>query len=136
MNIQNNSIILKKIAELKAELSELSEKIELERSEASEENPSLQELLDKKEILLTSIEELENPDETIDGANSDQINKTYNVEINGKVKKLKIVIPTEANPSEGLISSQSPLAQALNGKKKGDKIEVAAPMGNIVYILR
>jgi len=133
MNTQSNMIIIKKIEDLKNELNELSSQIEKERLEASEENPSLQELLDKKEILLSELESLENPDENIAGNNSELIDKVYKVIHNGETKTLKIVIPAEANPSEGLISSQSPLAQALSGKKAGDTVEVQTPIGVTLY---
>jgi len=41
----------------------------------------------------------------------------------------KIVSPNDASPSEGLISSASPIAQALLGTKKGDVAKVATPRG-------
>lgn len=39
----------------------------------------------------------------------------------------------EANIPEGRISNESPIGQALLGKKKGDKVTVTAPKGNIEY---
>lgn len=42
----------------------------------------------------------------------------------------------EADPSEGKISSVSPLGQALSGKKKSDKVKVIAPAGEICYIIK
>lgn len=39
----------------------------------------------------------------------------------------------EANPMEKKISVTSPLGKALLGKKKGDKVEVEAPAGKVVY---
>lgn len=39
----------------------------------------------------------------------------------------------EANPREGKISNESPIGLALLGKKKGDKVEVAAPSGSIQF---
>lgn len=47
-----------------------------------------------------------------------------------------IVGEFEADPAEGKISSVSPLGQALSGKKKDDKVKVAAPAGEIVYIIK
>ena len=41
-----------------------------------------------------------------------------------------IVGAAEANPREGKISHESPLGQALIGKKEGDKVEVSAPSGS------
>ncbi len=39
----------------------------------------------------------------------------------------------EANPAEKKISVTSPLGKALLGKKKGDKVEVDAPAGRVIY---
>ncbi len=39
----------------------------------------------------------------------------------------------EANPAEKKISVTSPLGRSLLGKKKGDKVEVEAPAGKVVY---
>jgi transcription elongation factor GreA len=41
----------------------------------------------------------------------------------------KIVSPNDASPSEGLISSASPIAQALLGTKKGEVAKVTTPRG-------
>ncbi len=39
----------------------------------------------------------------------------------------------EADPAQKMISHKSPLGLALLGKKVGDKIEVEAPAGKIIY---
>jgi transcription elongation factor GreA len=44
-----------------------------------------------------------------------------------------IVGEWEADPTNKKISHTSPLGQALLGKCKGEKVEVAAPAGKIVY---
>ena len=41
----------------------------------------------------------------------------------------KIVSPNEARPREGLISSSSPVAQALIGARVGDVVEITTPAG-------
>lgn len=46
-----------------------------------------------------------------------------------------IVGSAESNPSENKISNESPVGQALLGKKVGDTIEVQVPMGTIKYQL-
>lgn len=51
-----------------------------------------------------------------------------------KTKKIiSIVGEFEADPVEGKISSVSPLGKALMGKKKGDKVKVTAPAGDVEY---
>lgn len=44
-----------------------------------------------------------------------------------------LVGSTEANPSLGKISDESPLGRALIGRSVGDEVEVAAPIGNLMY---
>lgn len=44
-----------------------------------------------------------------------------------------IVGPAEANPADGKISNESPLGQALMGRRVGNKVTVEAPGGEIVF---
>ena len=44
-----------------------------------------------------------------------------------------IVGATESDPSEGLISNESPLGQALLGASAGDEVVVTAPAGDVTY---
>lgn len=55
------------------------------------------------------------------------------VHINGKKDVYSIVGEWEADPKEKKISHSSPLGKALLGKKVGEKIEVQAPAGKILY---
>jgi len=43
-----------------------------------------------------------------------------------------IVGSTEADPLDGLISNESPIGSALIGKKKGDKVTVKTPGGELM----
>ena len=45
----------------------------------------------------------------------------------------QLVGRAEANPAHGRISNESPLGQALLGKKVGDLVRVAAPGGTTVF---
>jgi len=47
----------------------------------------------------------------------------------GDTQTFKIVSPNEANPKAGLISSTSPVAQALIGSRPGDEVEIEIPAG-------
>ena len=49
----------------------------------------------------------------------------------GKSRKYQLVGSAEANPLEGRISHQSPVGRALLGKKRGDKVMVQAPAGEM-----
>ena len=60
-----------------------------------------------------------------------------------KIKNLKnnatmeylLVAESEANLKEGKISVDSPIGKGLLGKKVGEKVEVEAPAGTIVYTI-
>lgn len=51
----------------------------------------------------------------------------------GKEHTYTIVGISEADPSEGKISNESPVGQALLGRKKGQQAEVQTPSGSIKY---
>ncbi len=51
----------------------------------------------------------------------------------GKKRNFTIVSFNEANPVEGKISNESPLGTAFIGRKKGDKVLVNTPRGEIKY---
>lgn len=50
--------------------------------------------------------------------------------------ELIIVGSAEADPSEGMISNESPVGSALLGHKVGDVVEVAVPDGTIEYEIK
>lgn len=55
------------------------------------------------------------------------------VKINGSTQVFEIVGDWEADPLNKKISHTSPLGTALSGRKKGEKVEVEAPAGKILY---
>lgn len=58
---------------------------------------------------------------------------TVKAEKNQKV--FHLVGEWEANPASAKISHQSPLGKSLLGKKIGDKVEVQAPVGKVIYTI-
>ncbi len=50
--------------------------------------------------------------------------------------KVMVVSSIEADPDEDRISTESPLGEAIFGKKKGDKVTVEAPAGKITYEIK
>lgn len=50
--------------------------------------------------------------------------------------KYRIVGSAEADPEKGYISNESPIGQALLGKKKGDEVEVMVPAGKMKYKIK
>lgn len=50
-----------------------------------------------------------------------------------KVVTYTIVGPVEADPLEGKVSNESPIGEALMGKKLGDQVTITTPKGEISY---
>lgn len=61
------------------------------------------------------------------------IGTTVHVQIRGGKHKFTIVGSHEADPDMGKISHESPIGQALLGKKIGDEVIVTVPAGEIKY---
>jgi len=65
------------------------------------------------------------------------IGSKVSVEMDGEKMVYEIVGSTEADPSEGRISSESPIGSALMGRKAKESVEAKIPAGNIALkILR
>ena len=62
-----------------------------------------------------------------------QIGSTVKVDGPDGAQSFTIVGSTEARPTEGRISNESPVGRALLGRKKGDKVVVRVPAGDIAY---
>lgn len=61
------------------------------------------------------------------------VGSTVRVHLDGDEQEFQIVGAPEANPTSGKISHESPLGQALLGKKAGEKVTVEAPVGKLSY---
>ena len=113
------------------DLGDLSENAEY--SEAKEQQD-----INEKEIV--NLEKTLKNAETIDDRhfNSDVVNVGSTIKIkSGKIERtFTIVGSNEANPSEGKISNESPLASSFLGHKVNDKVEVDTPRGKIVYVIK
>jgi transcription elongation factor GreA len=62
-----------------------------------------------------------------------QIGSKVTLHLNGNDVEFTIVGAQEANPANKRISHESPLGQALIGKKIGSVVEVEAPVGRVTY---
>ncbi len=58
------------------------------------------------------------------------------VNVNGTEHEFHIVGEWEADPAAKKISHESPLGKALVGKTAGEKVEVEAPAGKIIYHIK
>lgn len=61
------------------------------------------------------------------------VGTTVKVKVNGDDRVFNIVGEWEADPMKQKISYESPLGQALVGKKVGDTVEIEAPAGKVTY---
>ena len=64
-----------------------------------------------------------------------KLGSTVTVHIKGKKEIFMVVGEWEADPHEKKISHESPLGKALLGKRVGEKVQVEAPAGKIVYTI-
>lgn len=67
------------------------------------------------------------------GKKSVQLGSRVTLKVNGKKEVFTLVGEWEADPGEKKISHESPLGKALIGKAIGEKVEVEAPAGKILY---
>lgn len=77
------------------------------------------------------IEDPSNADEVLIGSQVTIVEKGTDDE-----EVYRIVSPADANPAQGKLSMESPLGSALMGKQVGDKVKIAAPDGDITFIVR
>ena len=66
---------------------------------------------------------------------NDHVQIGSTVKVNGPDgnQTFTIVGSTEAKPTDGKISNESPVGRALLGKKKGENVTVQVPAGDIAY---
>lgn len=62
-----------------------------------------------------------------------RLGRTVSLENNGEKFSFTITDPQLANPVEGKISAESPIGEALLGKKQDDIVEVQTPNGKTKY---
>lgn len=137
-----------KFEELQAELSKLKTSERKEVAATLEyakslgdlsENAEYQEARDKQADIEDRIKELENMLKNaviVSKKNSDVIDIGSVVSVKkdgGEEKTYTIVGGEEANAEMGKISHHSPIGGSLLGHKKGDKVTVTTPRGEIVY---
>lgn len=132
--------LVKELHELKeVKRPALVERLAHARAEGDlSENSDYQNARDELDFLdgrITEYQEMIKKAEVVnhDGKGEIAIGAKVEVRINGNSQIYHIVGEWEADPLEKKISHTSPLGQALVGKKPGDKVEVDAPAGKVVY---
>lgn len=122
--------ISERIQEAK-ELGDLSENAEY--SEAKEDQSFIESRILELEAIIRNISIIQKSKKTgvVD------LGSTFIVENNeGQRFTYTLVGKSEANPSAGKISNESPLGEAFLGKKQGDIVAVAVPAGNIQFTIK
>lgn len=69
--------------------------------------------------------------ESSDNTESIRIGNTVTLEMNGKIKKYKLLGSVESDPANGIISHNSPVGMALVGKKVDEEFEIERESGKI-----
>lgn len=127
--------IMLRVQELKKQIELIGNQIEKDRKENDDDDSAvLHELLDKKDFLEQSVNSL------MDSLKNSQLpghfGQYFKVNINGNMRELWVVHPAQADSQNGRISIDSPIAQALEGNRAGDKLEIETPAGKqIIQIL-
>ena len=107
------------------------------------ENSEYDEAMNEQAKLEAKIARLENDIRNANILDEDNLNagvvhpgskvKVENVET-GKKSEYTILGPSESNPSQGIISDQSPIGKSLIGNRKGDVVDVPLPTGKILQL--
>lgn len=131
----------KELAELKSRRGEIAEKIAEARSFGDlSENAEYDAAREEQGLLETRVIEIEDilqhasiiktADATVVGLGS-----AVELKNSDRTVTYTVVGPVEADPMEGKISDESPIGQALMGKKVGDEVTISTPKGEIVYTI-
>lgn len=110
------------------ELGDLAENSEYQSAMAEKERNDAR--ISEIENILGSVEIIKKPK----GDSKVQLGSVVKLKSgSGKAKEFQVVGTVEADPLNGKISDESPIGQALLGKKEGDSIEIKTPAGTDKY---
>ena len=110
------------------EFGDLSENAEY--SAAMQEQDRTESRIAEIEYILQNVEEISKPVR----AGVVQLGSVVELKSKGgKSKSYRVVGTVEANPSEGKISDESPIGQALLKKAVGDNVEIITPAETTTY---
>lgn len=123
---------------------EIAERIKVARSFGDlSENSEYDEAMNEQAKLEAKIARLENDIRNANILDGDNLSagvvhpgskvKVENLDT-GKKSEYTILGPSESNPSQGIISDQSPIGKALIGNRKGDVVDVLLPTGKVIRL--
>ncbi|HSX28079.1 MAG TPA: transcription elongation factor GreA [Candidatus Saccharimonadales bacterium] len=133
----------KELEALKSRRSEIAEKIKAARDFGDlSENAEYDAARDEQaqvESRISEIEEILQNSSLIVGTNGDgtiALGSKVTLESERGVVEYTLVSSVEADPAEKKISDESPIGQALVGKKQGDEVEIATPSGSVTFKIK
>lgn len=109
------------------EFGDLAENAEY--SAARQEQERTEGRIAEIENILQNVEIIKKPK----GDSKVQLGSTVKLKAGGKTKEFQVVGTVEADPLNGKISDESPIGQALLGKKEGDSVEIVTPAEKTSY---
>jgi len=124
-----------RLNELRNQLTDIVNKIELERHESKDDEQSvLDELMSNKGIVE---EEITNLESALNKITIEKLkSKNYILEHKDQLLKISIVPESLVDNTKGFISKESPLAQAILKTKAGKSFIITTPAGELQYKLR
>jgi len=108
------------------EMGDLSENAEYQTARQEQERNEAR--ISELENILQSVEIIKKPA----GGHKVQLGSKVKLK-NSTIKEFQVVGTVEADPLNGKISDESPIGQALLGKKVGDSVEIKTPAETITY---
>jgi transcription elongation factor GreA len=109
------------------ELGDLAENAEYQSARAEQERNESR--ISEVENILLNAEIIKKPR----GDSKVQLGSTVKLKSDGKTKEFQVVGTVEADPLSGKISDESPIGQALLGKKEGESVEIATATDTATY---
>lgn len=109
------------------ELGDLAENAEYQSARADQDRHEAR--IGEIEHILQNVELIKAPK----GDSKVQLGSTVQLKSDGKTKEFQVVGTVEADPLNGKISDESPIGQALLGKKLGDDVEIVTPAETTTY---